>query len=267
MKKTVLAIVALASGAWAAEPDKPACAKPLVGVAVSVAEVGPEALEAVLLKPGETKTLDAGFDLGRFLKRADVEVLASPNLVEKSGRKAEMKVITEYIYPTSWIVRLSDGFEDAFGKEALEKLREAGRRMGENNLKMTIGKLDSNTNGVPIVAEPEDFAMTEVGVAVTVTPTLKEGGTVELGDLGVTVVDEPAWTNYGLKLAKPGASEGESYDVPMEYPRFPVRKVERQMVCARLGTTMAICGPSVERREGGKAALMVFVTPRTPDPM
>ena len=234
---------------------------PVVEVAVSVVEAKREAFESVGVKLGEAKQLDAAFDLGEFLKRTDVEVLAAPKLLEKSGRKAEKKIITEYTYPTRWNVKLSDGFEDMFGKDALEKLREAGRRMGERNLKLTIGKLDCNTNGVPFVLEPEDFTMTEVGVAVTVTPTLKDG-VVELGGLSVSVVDEPTWTNYGLTLTKQGASYAASYDMPMEYPHFRVEKVERDATRVPIGTTVAIRGRASERREKGKVWLLVFVTPK-----
>lgn len=204
---------------------------------------------------------EAVLKLHNLLTRPDVTTLSASKILTLDGSEATFKVVTEYIYPTSGDVKLSDRFEETFGAEALARLREAGKLLGEKKYKMTIGKLDQ-TGGTDMtrfaVIEPGNFVTKEVGATFRVTPALKDGNRVELRNLHVSVVAEPTWENFGLKLTAPG---GETCDLPMEVPYFPVRKIEQAEILARFERPMILGRIADEASGKDKIWMFIFLTP------
>lgn len=267
------AVVMLAGYGACDAPEKPAAAQTpqrLVEVDVSIVEAEREVFEdAGFNIDGEDSiaTLscwEAVHKLHKLLTRTDVTTTA-PKILTLDGNEATLKVVTEYIYPTSWDVKLSDRFENTFGTEELDKLRDAVKLLDKKKLKMTIGTLDldGGTDTTRFAAiESGDFVMKEVGATIRVTPTLKDGDRVELKNLHVSIVDEPTWENLGLKLTAPG---GETCDLPMEIPHFPVRNIEKAEITARLERPMILERIATDEGGKGKFWMFVFLTPHVRD--
>ena len=145
----------------------------------------------------------------------DGGTFAKPNIVTRLGQEGVYKNVTEYIYPTKYNVVVS------------------------------------GTNGVFAAAiEPQDFTMREVGVVVQATPTLVEGQ-VNV-DLGVEIVDEPTWKNYGGTMT---ASNGVKSEMLMEQPFFRVQSVKTQHL-------LPPGKPTTIHSDG----LTITITPRIPSP-
>ena len=113
-------------------------------------------------------------------QRSDTDLLSAPKVVTKSGENAVIKVVTEYIYPQDYDVQLQSSTSSGGG----------GGSSGSGS-----------SSAILAVVEPQNFTMREVGVILDVTPTYSEqnGGTIDL-ELKPSVVDEPTWKNYGMKI-------------------------------------------------------------------
>ena len=77
------------------------------------------------------------------------------------------------------------------------------------------GSSGGGQSAILAVVEPQNFTMREVGVILDVTPTYSEanGGTIDL-ELKPSVVDEPIWHNYGMRIPFTGnTSSGTMADI------------------------------------------------------
>ena len=120
---------------------------------------------------------DLSLILHMLSQRTDTDLLSAPKIVTKSGENAVIKVVTEYIYPTDYDVQLQSS-------------SSSGSSSG-----------GGSSSAILAVVEPQSFTMREVGVILDVLPTYNEanGGTIEL-ELKPSVVEEPTWKNYGMKI-------------------------------------------------------------------
>ena len=123
---------------------------------------------------------DLSMILHMLSQRSDTDLLSAPKVVTKSGENAVIKVVTEYIYPQDYDVQLQSSTSSGGG----------GGSSGSGS-----------SSAILAVVEPQNFTMREVGVILDVTPTYSEqnGGTIDL-ELKPSVVDEPTWKNYGMKI-------------------------------------------------------------------
>ena len=134
---------------------------------------------------------DLSMILHMLSQRSDTDLLSAPKVVTKSGENAVIKVVTEYIYPQDYDVQLQSS---------------------------SSGSSSSSGGGqsaILAVVEPQNFTMREVGVILDVTPTYSEanGGTIDL-ELKPSVVDEPTWKNYGMRIPFTGnTSSGTMADI------------------------------------------------------
>ena len=122
---------------------------------------------------------DLSMILHMLSQRSDTDLLSAPKVVTKSGENAVIKVVTEYIYPQDYDVQLQSSSSSGGGG----------------------GSSGGSSSAILAVVEPQNFTMREVGVILDVTPTYSEqnGGTIDL-ELKPSVVDEPTWKNYGMKI-------------------------------------------------------------------
>ena len=122
---------------------------------------------------------DLSLILHMLSQRSDTDLLSAPKVVTKSGENAVIKVVTEFIYPQDYDVQLQSSSSSGGG----------GSGSG------------GSSSAILAVVEPQNFTMREVGVILDVTPTYSEanGGTIDL-ELKPSVVDEPTWKNYGMKI-------------------------------------------------------------------
>ena len=121
---------------------------------------------------------DLSLILHMLSQRSDTDLLSAPKVVTKSGENAVIKVVTEYIYPQDYDVQLQSS-------------SSSGSSSGGQG----------SSSAILAVVEPQNFTMREVGVILDVTPTYSEanGGTIDL-ELKPSVVDEPTWKNYGMRI-------------------------------------------------------------------
>ena len=135
---------------------------------------------------------DLSLILHMLSQRSDTDLLSAPKVVTKSGENAVIKVVTEYIYPQDYDVQLQSSSSGSSG-----------------------GSSGGGQSAILAVVEPQNFTMREVGVILDVTPTYSEanGGTIDL-ELKPSVVDEPIWHNYGMRIPFTGnTSSGTMADI------------------------------------------------------
>ena len=130
---------------------------------------------------------DLSMILHMLSQRSDTDVLSSPKVLTRPGEEADIRVVTEYIYPTDYDVQLSSS--------------SSGGSYSRS----------SGNSSVLAIVEPQSFTMREVGVILTVTPNLTDDGNLIDLDLNTDVVDEPTWKNYGMKIPYSGNSSLESF--------------------------------------------------------
>ena len=123
-------------------------------------------------------TADLSMILHMLAQRSDTDLLSAPKVVTKSGENAVIKVVTEYIYPQDYDVQLQSSSSSS-----------------------SSGSGGGSSSAILAVVEPQNFTTREVGVILDVTPTYSEanGGTIDL-ELKPSVVEEPVWKNYGMKI-------------------------------------------------------------------
>ena len=134
---------------------------------------------------------DLSMILHMLSQRSDTDLLSAPKVVTKSGEQAIIKVVTEYIYPQDYDVQLQSSSSSSSGSSG------------------------GGQSAILAVVEPQNFTMREVGVILDVIPTYSEanGGTIDL-ELKPSVVDEPIWHNYGMRIPFSGnTSSGTMADI------------------------------------------------------
>ena len=166
------------------------------------------------------------------------DLLSAPKVVTASGREATIKVVTEFIYPTSYDVEM---------------------------LESDSGDDDGGTTYAGAVVEPSDFMTREVGVILSVTPEVAPDGSRIYLRLAPSVISEPTWKNYGSEypmsvpvedtivesvlggLIPYTRYETKMAKLPMEQPFFPVRSVVTELDVYN-GSTVVMGGMITEER-------------------
>ena len=132
---------------------------------------------------------DLSMILHMLSQRSDTDLLSAPKVITRPGEEAVMKVVTEYIYPTDYDVQLQSSSSGGGGNNG-----------------------GSSQSAILAVVEPQSFTMREVGVILTVTPTLTDDGNVVDLELNTQVVDEPTWKNYGMRIPFTGNSSLQNFE-------------------------------------------------------
>ena len=151
--------------------------------------------------------------------RQNTDLLSAPKVVTKNGQEATIKVVTEYIYPTEYEVEM-------------------------------LNVEDENGNSFPMgaVVEPNNFQTREVGVQLTVMPSVTEDGQLIDLTLAPQVVSEPTWKNYGstYPMMMPDGNYSQA-QLNMEQPFFPVRSITTSIQIFN-GATVVMGGMITENR-------------------
>ncbi len=136
---------------------------------------------------------DLSMILHMLSQRSDTDLLSAPKVVTKSGENAVIKVVTEYIYPQDYDVQLQSSSSSGSGGSSSS----------------------SSQSAILAIVEPQNFMTREVGVILDVTPTYSEanGGTIDL-ELKPSVVDEPIWKNYGVRVPFTGNTSSGTINLP-----------------------------------------------------
>ena len=140
---------------------------------------------------------DLSMILHMLSQRSDTDLLSAPKVLTMSDKEAEMKVVTEYIYPTDYDVQLQSSSSSGSGNNG------------------------GSQSAILAVVEPQSFTMREVGVILRVTPALSDDGNVIELDLHTEVVDEPTWKNYGMRIPFTGNSSDFQIGAWPQPPTLP----------------------------------------------
>lgn len=131
-------------------------------------------------------------------QNGNADLLSAPKVTTRSGAEASIRVVTEYIYPTTFD---SKGGEPITGASGI-----------------IIGYS-------PVVVLPADFATREVGVILTVLPEVSPDGNMINLTMTPSVVTEPLWYQYGSTTTR----NGETVVYNMPQPFFKVRTLSTQI--------------------------------------
>jgi general secretion pathway protein D len=145
-------------------------------------------------------------------QNGNADLLSAPKVTARSGEEALIKVVTEYIYPTTFEVQ--------------------GGQIGNNSG-------DNNANVIQeTTVVPQDFATREVGVMLTVTPEVSQDGNMISLTMKPQVVTEPIWYQYGSTVRR---ADGSEQILNMPQPFFQVRAIETK-ISIYDGATVAMGG-------------------------
>lgn len=136
-------------------------------------------------------------------QNGNADLLSAPKVTTRSGAEASIRVVTEYIYPTSFEV--------------------TGGSIG-------AGAAGGGVGAAAVVTEttvtPQDFATREVGVLLTVLPEVSPDGNMINLTMQPQVVTEPTWYQYGSTVRR---ADGSEVTMNMPQPFFHVRSLNTQI--------------------------------------
>ena len=160
---------------------------------------------------------ELSFVLHMLDQKGNTDLLSAPKVTTRANYDAEIKMVTEYIYPTEFEV---------------------------TGLESTSGVNQNNNNTVGAVVEPQNFETREVGVILKVTPEVSPEGHMINLQLSPEVVTPPEWKNYGSTYVD---SNGNTQQLNMEQPFFNTRTVNTSLSIYN-GATVVMGGMITELR-------------------
>ncbi len=171
--------------------------------------------DSLLRVAGVLTNPELEFILHAMEQRGFADMLSAPKVTTQAGHDAEIKVVTEYIYPTDFTVTPVTA--------------------GDEDVEVIIGG----------IVEPSAFETREVGVILGVVPEVSDDG--QMIDLTMTpeVVTEPTWRNYGSSFID---SAGNEVVLNMEQPFFHTRTVATRLSIYN-GATVVMGGMITEDRQ------------------
>ncbi|MBT3295573.1 MAG: hypothetical protein HN919_21020 [Verrucomicrobia bacterium] len=147
-------------------------------------------------------------------QRGHADLLSAPKVTTKSGNEAQIKVVTEYIYPTEFEVTPITAQQDGVS---------------------TI---------VGGVVEPSTFETREVGVILSVLPEVSTEGQMINLNMTPEVVSDPTWYEYGSRFTD---ADGNEQLLAMPQPFFHTRSVNTSISIYN-GATVVMGGMITEVR-------------------
>ncbi|MEI6515389.1 MAG: hypothetical protein WCO77_05375 [bacterium] len=206
---------------------------------------------------------DLNMVLHALEQNGNADLLSAPKVTTRSGSEAMIKVVTEYIYPTSFEVN-------------------GGQLQSGNNGNQSTANMVQETTVMP-----QDFATREVGVILNVLPEVSPNGNMINLTMKPQVVTDPIWYQYGSTVRR---ADGSEQTLNMPQPFFQLRQLETS-ISVYDGATVVMGGlitESVEKtndkipilgdlpligalfrsksEKSVKKNLLIFVTARLVDP-
>jgi len=172
------------------------------------------ALDSVLKISGVLTNPELALVLHMLQQRGHADLLSAPKVTTKSGNEAEIKVVTEYIYPTEFEVTPITAQQDGVS---------------------TI---------VGGVVEPSTFETREVGVILSVLPEVSTESQMINLNMTPQVVSDPTWYEYGSRFTD---ADGNEQLLAMPQPFFHTRSVNTSISIYN-GATVVMGGMITEVR-------------------
>ena len=169
---------------------------------------------------------------GLALKKG-TDLMTAPSVTAKSGQKATIEVIREFIYPTEY--------------EPPELPTSVGTALGGGGV-LDGGLIGGSTSGFPVTpATPTAFETRNTGVTLEIEPTIGENDFVIDLRFVPEIVEFEGFVNYGSPITSPGTDAlGNPVSTVItenriEMPVFSVRRVTTQLTIYD-GYTVAVGG-------------------------
>jgi len=166
-----------------------------------------------------------------LIKDGKARILFAPRLITKSGANAEVKAVTECIYPTHFEAVKYSG-SDTNAPSRLERS----------------------------IVVPAGFQTRDIGVILNVTPVVAPNGNYIDLTLMPQIVYEPVWKDYSITYMD---ASGRQQQVKMEQPFFSSRTVATSITVEHGRTTLLAGGMNI--KEDDKEVIYVFVRARIVD--
>jgi len=160
---------------------------------------------------------ELSFVLHALEQRGFADLLSAPKVTTQAGQEATIKVVTEYIYPTTYEVEYGTG---------------------------TGGGTATIVTYTPPVVTPSDFETREVGVILSVLPDVSPEGRMINLTMTPEVVSEPEWKNYGTQYYD---LNNNPVFLNMEQPFFHTRSISTSISIYN-GATVVMGGMITENR-------------------
>ena len=160
-------------------------------------------------------------------QKKGTDIMTAPSIIARSGEKATIKVIREFLYPTEYEP-----------PELPDRVTSASSVLGTGD--------DSASSSVfPVTpATPTAFELKPIGVSLEIEPTIGENNyTIDLRFVP-EIVEFEGFINYGSPIKASGLIDGEQIvitDNRIEMPVFAIRSVNTQLTIYD-GYTVAIGG-------------------------
>ncbi|MCE9614957.1 MAG: hypothetical protein K8T26_11810 [Lentisphaerae bacterium] len=153
-------------------------------------------------------------------QKGHADLLSAPKVTTQSGVEAQIKVVTEYIYPSDYTI--------------------------EPGVSPTLNSDGSvQTAGTPPVVTPAEFETREVGVILTVLPEVSTENEMINLTMSPEVVTDPTWRNYGQTFTD---AAGNILQIPIEQPFFHSRSISTSILIYN-GATVVMGGMITEDRQ------------------
>jgi general secretion pathway protein D len=153
-------------------------------------------------------------------QKGHTDLLSAPKVTTQNGVEAQIKVVTEYIYPSDYTI--------------------------EPGITPTLNADGSvQTAGTPPVVTPAEFETREVGVILSVLPEVSTEGEMISLTMSPEVVTEPTWRNYGQEYTD---AAGNLLQIPIEQPFFHTRSISTSILIYN-GATVVMGGMITEERQ------------------
>lgn len=153
-------------------------------------------------------------------QKGHADLLSAPKVTTQSGIEAQIKVVTEYIYPSDYTI--------------------------EPGVSPTLNSDGSvQSAGTPPVVTPAEFETREVGVILRVLPEVSTEGEMINLTMSPEVVTDPTWRNYGQEFTD---AAGNTLRIPIEQPFFHSRSISTSILIYN-GATVVMGGMITEDRQ------------------
>lgn len=151
-------------------------------------------VSSILTSPDLTTVLHA------LEQNGNADLLSAPKVTTRSGSEASIRVVTEYIYPTTFQVQGG-------------QMQGAQAGVAANVIQQTV-------------VVPQDFQTREVGVILTVLPEVSPDGNMINLTMTPSVVTDPTWFQYGSTIKN---ADGSTEQLNMPQPFFHTRTLNTQI--------------------------------------
>ena len=186
--------------------------------------------------------MDISLILHMLAQRTDTDMLSSPKVLARPNEEAQIRVVTEWIYPTEFDVTELDNEDNNNGYDPIPWPSGGGAGIQAPPVKFAV--------------EPQSFEKQDVGVSLNVIPQVSQEGQMINLTVAPTVVEylgdfeygmQVPYIQYGMTGGIVTSAEVEYYQVSMPQPMFHFRQINTSLSVYN-GSTVVMGGLITETR-------------------